>query len=181
MFWTSNVVLAPSFPLATRKKKQVGKKLFRLKRLRLHKKQSQWKELTSTCESRFIFKRRRVRIFPPCLISFVLLPKLNHHLASNWKKVKIKQSKKIIVTRKKKGEQRERVSIALMPVVQEVTAAVVFAISHVSPLAYSLKHLQLIKMNTENSPGNGKKGSAMWIFITERVTRDEHGRRHFEK
>lgn len=80
-------------------------KLFRLKRV--HKKSNlSEKKVTSTWEARLDFKRRRgkKRKFPSLFFLFSL--QLNHHLASNWKKVKSKN--KIIVTRKQRRREKKR-------------------------------------------------------------------------
>lgn len=63
---------------------------------RLHKKSNLGEKVTSTWKARTDFKRRRGKE-KPSLALFLSL-RLNHHLVSNWKKVKSKN--KIIVTRK---------------------------------------------------------------------------------
>lgn len=152
------------------------KKLFILERL--HKKSNLGEKVTSTWKARFDFKRRRgeKKEGKTSLAFFFLWLQLNHHLASNWKKVKVKtkslsranergwlkKSKELRCWRARKKWRRFfsclRLSVALLG---------------------SLKHLQLIKIICKNSPGTflttrkQKQGrNTTWILINLRVTRD---------
>lgn len=99
-------------------------------------------------------ERRRKKL--PSLFFFELFLQLNHHLASNWKKVKSKS--KIIVARKQGRTRKKKVAVVFLLCLELVCR----------PLG-SLEHLQLIKIIFENSPGtflniNKNKGEAQREF-----------------